>query len=188
MTWAALVGTDVIGPATPLGGPPVNPGDAQWWWEYGLDGILGGALTGLIAVWGVRASLKHERKMSAEVELRTAVLRLRRVSAMAAVNAPQVDSEAHLIGSWAGELFEPLTEVQALSVRPAPRLCKMVQELESEFGAMMIALAAARREGETPFPNAQARAIAGRLENVTVDWLMNPKKYRFLIKKMPTGD
>lgn len=73
------VPTPAFGPASdpsPLPMPALDPSSADWWWQYGLDGIVGGVLGGAVTAVAVVMTLRHERKSLREQELRLALARL----------------------------------------------------------------------------------------------------------------
>ena len=54
----------------------MNPTDAAWWWEYALDGVVGGVLGGVVTAGAVIATLQHERKMADLQDARAAASHL----------------------------------------------------------------------------------------------------------------
>ncbi|WP_139175421.1 hypothetical protein [Nocardioides lianchengensis] len=91
----------------------------QWWLQYGFDGIagglLGGAATGLV-LWG---TIRHERRMSEDRDLRDAVRRLQ-VVAMSVGMHPVADPlERH---HRVLQLLAAMIEVEPLAQRLAPAL------------------------------------------------------------------
>lgn len=47
-------------------------GDADWWWEHGLDGIAGGVVAGLVTVLAIWLTLRHERRSAQLLALEAA--------------------------------------------------------------------------------------------------------------------
>lgn len=41
-------------------------GDPDWWWEYALDGVVGGVIGGLVTALAVWLTLRHERTLARE--------------------------------------------------------------------------------------------------------------------------
>lgn len=62
----------------------MNPGDADWWWQYGLDGIVAGLisaiLTALVTAGAVLWTLRHEQERAHHQALDSECLRLRQVA------------------------------------------------------------------------------------------------------------
>jgi len=40
----------------------LHPGDADWWWQYGLDGLVGGIIGGAATGFAVWVTLRAQRK------------------------------------------------------------------------------------------------------------------------------
>lgn len=57
----------------------MNPGDAAWWWEHGLDGIVGGIVGGLVTAAAVWLTLRHERKLAKDATRAVDLSDLRRL-------------------------------------------------------------------------------------------------------------
>src|SRR5690349_19133488 len=78
--------------------------DAEWWWEYGLDGIVGGLVSALVAgaatALAVFLTLRHERSHREAVALQ---------DAMAALGAAAVSCDIELVeGEATREALMPL--------------------------------------------------------------------------------
>lgn len=89
-------------------------GEADWWWEHALDGLMGGVLTGVIAGVAVWLTLRHERRLAHELAGQEAAAR---VNAAAMILTPAVD------GTDPGE-DEKLTALQVATIE----FCARVQQ------------------------------------------------------------
>jgi hypothetical protein len=121
MTWRG----DEIGPAVPVpvSAPSLNPSDLDWWWQFGFDGLIGGVIGGAatgVAVW---LTLRHERRLSDEMSLRTLVGEMQGTLLRLALQAPK-DGDADDVHRWKVETFAAMSRVHAGAQRYAPELAQ----------------------------------------------------------------
>lgn len=159
-------------------GPGVPKDWSEWWWSVALDGIVGGILTGAIAGWAVWATLRHERKMSAESELRNAVMGLRTSALRAAMETPHRDATPDSVAQWAVTLYNPLDEVRALSILRAKGLFEDLSQVETRLASLFVPYAEQLRDGLVAFDAPGAQQLARDVSDSASHWLAKPKAYR----------
>lgn len=54
----------------------MNPTDGLWWWQYGLDGVIGGIAGGVVAWFAVWLTLRGTRSQGQVTDAELAVARL----------------------------------------------------------------------------------------------------------------
>ncbi|MBA2952137.1 hypothetical protein GON03_19160 [Nocardioides sp. MAH-18] len=99
--------------------PDLDPSDSSWWWLYGLDGIIGGVIAGLVAAVAVLATLRHERRMSDLQHARQVASRLL-AAAWTAQDRNEDPQQMMLLG---------IVELVGLSRRRWPELSDELEQL-----------------------------------------------------------
>ncbi|WP_193614304.1 hypothetical protein [Nocardioides lijunqiniae] len=166
--------TDEIGPVGPMREPSLNPSDADWWWQYGLDGfggaLLGGLLAGAVTWWAVRRTIQHERELNAQGQDDSRMLELRELAtrAMAAATSAALVRE----DEDEGVLIDKMAELVVAAILVEPRASELAPMLETDLVSFRNALESIPEPRSTNF-----RLGAGRLTGALRQWLRDPAAY-----------
>lgn len=168
----------------------LDPTAGDWWWQYGLDGIVGGLVGGLVTGLAVWFTIRHERRLAARAELRAAVARLQGTVLKLTFSSPEswdadladnADEAERLIahaefettwGDWLVELWSEVTLAEALASGLDPGLASVLTSASDWISDNLTGVAA-----ETFDPNVP-QAFSATLHAYLFEWLADPKKFR----------
>lgn len=141
----------------------MDAGDSDWWWRYGLDGIAGGVIGGLVTAMAVIVTLRHERRMADLQEARTSAARL--------VGVAWRVQRAMRLGLESDPAYDDLPplmwELQARTGARWPEYAALLEGLLDSY---------ADRLG-IPDATPSASDIAGRISSWSSDWIAAPERY-----------
>lgn len=156
-------------PMTGHGSPGLN--DQEWWLQYGLDGIVGAIIAGLVTAGAVLLTLRHERKLAAEDRAAETAVRVQS-TAWRLGKAFQADPED--VERWepmAHDVHEASLLMTSACSRHWPGLR---DELQGEMKALQELL---HRKPRTPHMDAIMEAVAGVAASAS-SWQIDPDSYR----------
>lgn len=113
--------------------------EASWWWEYGLDGLVGGIAGGIVAWGAVWLTLRGTRRQGEEQAGELAVARLqaagiRTVLMMGLIEQVHDAVSAERIMDEAGELATALAEARVRTTHRWPAMAERLRDLTDEMG------------------------------------------------------
>jgi hypothetical protein len=172
----------------------MNPTDADWWWQYGLDGIVGGVVGGLVTGLAVVLTLRHERRLAARTELRASVARLQGIALRLTFNVPdrwdedlpenadaaeRSAAESQFDAAWADwrtELWSELNLTEALASEIDSRLARLLSSASEQVHDHFLDLSLDEYDPRL------ASALTADLHAYLFKWLADPKSFRRMSK------
>ena len=151
----------------------MDPTQASWWWQYGLDGVIGGLVGGAATGLAVWLTIRHERR---EAD-RTAVL-----AAAAAVQARALRLAGNLaagrgtLDDWMAAIWD----VQALALELNARASRRWPKFASQIAEHANAMTDVSQLSTKPVLDRRDDmvAAASNIAAVAVMWISNPKTGR----------
>lgn len=164
----------------------MDPRDADWWWRYGLDGVVGGVLGGLVgaavggllAMYVLRKTLAHERELvatSAKEQREVEDTRSARETAIRLGNAlirfeAVIDSPTTSLTGWRALADELITTGNELVIRLLGAEPAVARELSGSLKAISD-LAESPTQAAEPWQ--LMREHLQGLDKVVNDWLVD---------------
>ncbi|WP_460710017.1 hypothetical protein [Nocardioides dilutus] len=168
----------VVMPSTgsaPTPTPSLDPSSADWWWQYGLDGIVGGILGGAVTALAVVLTIRHERGLVRDQEIRSALVRLHDLSlrfSLARVSTPPIDGDFDPLARDLLDISREVSTVIAV-IGGRKRLQRLVEEIDEWDNAM---LAAMTGKGSTHARSQDTLDRSVALARRVADWLLTLEK------------
>jgi hypothetical protein len=118
----------------------VDPTDGDWWWQYGLDGIVGGLLGGVVTAWAVLWTLRHERRAARHAAMTELVSELASRATLLAQDLasrkegqPLPDGQGEVWASQMREIQSLAYQLWARAEKEWPLLSEMVDRPREEL-------------------------------------------------------
>lgn len=151
----------------------LNPSDADWWWQYGFDGIVGAVIAGAVAGLAVVLTIRHERVLGRDQEIRAALVQLHDLALRFALTPRDRWAMVKDPGPWFNEVMDISREISRVIavVGTKPGLRRLVEEIDEWDNAMLASL---KVDSSSSTPDARKMSDrVGALSRRVADWLIS---------------
>lgn len=147
-----------------------DPSESVWWWQHGLDGVVGGLIAGVVTGVAVWLTLRHERRLSSDIASRDAAVRVSAAAArlLAALEANR-PAEAERV-----DLHIAGMEFYARCARDWPRVAVILHERCDAVAHLRADGEATGGEVGTAIHRVELEDQAVAMGTAAVDWLASP--------------